>query len=377
MRLPSLRRIFFRDMGRKLLALALAFALWWTVRDSITVEQSLDLRVVEAPAGQEGAGGLLVVDVPEGWVLVEPAPGENVRLQLRGPRNDVEAFLPSARATYRPAVDPARQEITRQEDALDLAWARSDLAEFLLRGVPRDARTFPVRLEQLVSLTLPLRPEHLPILGLPAEEYRLLPAEVRFLEVNTVTLRGPATAMERLQRQIEASDRGSPPPAILEPLILTGTERGDLRVARRLHPELARQRITMEPPEVRVLVPIRLREPQRVEFELTQERLAALGDPVGGEWEVAPFSQRWVAELRQEPGLTLVFDEAWIRDHLIFYVNLSQITSLQQSTWQLPVEWDFWGAVDQEQWEALTRALRVHPLDPEGGTVEVRRKEQP
>ncbi len=377
MRLPSLHRLLFRDPGRKLLALALAFALWWTVRDSITVEQDLDLRVVEAPAGRESGGGLLVVDVPEGWVLVEPAPGETVRLQLRGPRNDVEAFLSAARAVYRPAVDAARQEITRQEDALDLTWSRADMAEFLLRNVPREGRTFSVRLEQLASRTLALRPEHLRVRGQPAEEYRLLPQELLFPEVNTVTLRGPAMAMERLRRQIEAAERGSPPPAILEPLELTGSELENLRLTRRLHPELARQRITMEPPEVRVVLPVRFRDPQRVEFEVTPERLATLGDPVGGDWEVAPFTQRWVAELRQEPGLTLVFDEAWIRDHLIFYVNLSQITSLQQSTWQLPVEWDFWGAVDQEQWERLTRALRVHPLDPEGGTVEVRRKEQP
>ena len=70
-----LRRIFFHDMGRKFLALALATFAWWQVGQSVAEDRTHNFTIVTVDHSQTPAAHSLQIKIPDGWELVSPEPG--------------------------------------------------------------------------------------------------------------------------------------------------------------------------------------------------------------------------------------------------------------------------------------------------------------
>ena len=85
--MSSFPKALLRDPGRKLVALGLAVFLWWQVQGTISGPKDHIFTVLPATAATTPADNTLLVVVPEGWVLVEPAP----RSQQTGEEPDAEA----------------------------------------------------------------------------------------------------------------------------------------------------------------------------------------------------------------------------------------------------------------------------------------------
>ncbi|TAH39234.1 MAG: hypothetical protein EYC70_00155 [Planctomycetota bacterium] len=131
-------RWLFDDLGNKGLAVALAAGVWWLMQVKIELRQEHSFLVVAthsgaAPSPQE-LHNTVRIQVPEGWKLVTPAPGSQLRFVFYGTRAQLNHFFGSyCTAAYRPPQPP--EQATSFEDIMEageLDWMRSREAQQLL-----------------------------------------------------------------------------------------------------------------------------------------------------------------------------------------------------------------------------------------------------
>ena len=81
------------DWRRKLVALAIGFALWSWIEGRIAVEREVILSVastsedIGTPADFE-----LLIQAPDGWVLTEPMIGQPITVWLNGSESELQSF---------------------------------------------------------------------------------------------------------------------------------------------------------------------------------------------------------------------------------------------------------------------------------------------
>ncbi|HBF23212.1 MAG TPA: hypothetical protein DDW23_05275 [Planctomycetes bacterium] len=362
----------FSDPGRKLVALGLAGLLWWQVQGAISGPKEHIFTVISAPVTTTPLDNTLQVVVPKGWVLVEPAPGSQKVITFFGPRATLDAFFANqCAATIKPLIEAAEDETTWTLDnirAQDLDWIRSEDADSLLLNNQGFGR---LRFERLSSFPIALEPQLVRISGAPAEGYKTDAAGLTF-EPNQVSVQGPHGAMEALSQSLIAARAGGEPSIpLFEPLLVPSQSRDDLRgLTLSLSLESLSLGLQMNPKTIRASLPVTLQDLPRVEWVPDSEDLTITGTPEEGIWRLSAWTPTpWVAELRNPDLLPGGFDEAWVRNHVMLFLNLKGIPANAADGFLLPLSWAMTGIEDTEKVHQLLGSLTVGPRQNEDRLV--------
>lgn len=367
-----LRRVFVNDWRRKLVALALAFGLWWYVDGLLAHDRGLSLRLVVVGERITPETGTLALRVPDGWTLVEPRPGASIQIWLRGSRSSLENFTGRQFAAYYEIPSGASgrggPDLMASVRPEDFEWLRLEEARQLLAGVA-GAQVFDFRMERVQQRALPLGHHLLDLRGATAPEYEVMPWDARF-ELTQATLAGPQRVVEEAFAEHERAAADLDRPASLfEPLQLDGTVRRDVSVALRLAEAWLARGLALEPEWVRATIPVRQRAHSAHEWAPPLHALQA--DPP--RWQVPAYAARWRAQLRYEalpPGVNF---GAWVEEHVVLLLPLEGPTAEALQQREVRVEWALIGVDDADERASLLDALVLEPVNAEDGSVDVTR----
>lgn len=367
-----LRHIFVDDWRRKLLALALACALWWWVDGVIAHDRSFSLRIVAVAAPITPENGTLTIQVPPGWTLVEPREGISIPIWLHGSRSNLENFSSrqfGAFCAIAPAsADPAQTELRVPITPTQLDWLRPEEASQFLAGLEAMQSLSEVRLERVSALVLPLGQHLLDVRGSAAKDHEVMRWDARF-EVTQASLSGPHRVVaDAIVEQARAADNPDAPASLFETIELEPTTRHDVVVMVRLAESWRARGLEMEPNWIRVTIPVRLRAGGFHEWSPTLEVLQS-SPP---RWQVPAYTSKWRASLKYEalpPGVAF---GPWVEEHVLLLLPLSRLGADPLDQRAVNVEWTLIG-LDREERASLLDALAIEPVDPDDASIVVTR----
>jgi len=375
------RRLFSKDLGRKILALLLACTVWWWVNQRITVSSETSFVVKEVRNAGQPELGTLGIRPPQGWQLARPIPGTEVRFWFEGARERLQQFLEGEPAALYDAdsgfVDPGPNvhSTTLEVEPEKLRWRRPDDALALLDPVGANQHTLVLHLERRRSMELAMNPQIVRVMGTVSAGYRAL-SEHMSLSETAITLSGPFSRVEELARKISLWEAGNgPAPLLLEPLQIDGT-RADIERTLHLHASLTAEGLSLTPESVKVLLPIVLDGRQPISF--IPEALMALGSAEEGLWDSHFNPGSWTAELINHPDLRQIeFSQAWVNRHLRLFLALNELPT-GATEYDLSVHWTLVDLEPASLRETIQRNLIVSPNDDADSTVRMtRRTENP
>lgn len=361
---------FLLDWRRKLLAVLLAFGLWWYVDGLIAVDSSYSLRVITVDALSTPEDGTLAVLVPPGWTLVEPRPGSSVAMRLHGSRANLENFTSRQFSAFHelraPVTDPKRDEWSESVDPTDLDWRRPDEADQLLTP-GTDARTpWNFRIERVTESAFELRHELLRIESEVRAEYEVMSLDAKF-DLSQATMSGPQRLIDEAEAEIlRATLEPGSGASLFETIRLPQTTRLDAVVMLRLDDSWSVRGLSMDPEWVRVSIPVRLK------LNSAHTWTPLLNVVPDARWQAPAYAAQWRAEMRYDvldPGVPF---KEWIEQHLFLFLPLSRLRIEGQDLAEARVEWALVD-VDEAKRAELMASLIVGPVNPDGATVIVTR----
>lgn len=367
----SVARILLAHWRRKLLAILLAFGLWWYVDGLIAVDSGYSLRVVAVEARSTPEDGTLAVQVPAGWILVEPLPGTSVSMRLHGSRDNLDSFTSRQFSAFYqlrvPPEDGGRAEHSETVAPGELVWRRPDEAAQLLAATSDARPPWTFRIERLTETAFELRHELLRIESEVREEYEVMSIDARF-ELSQATLSGPQHLVDQAEAEILRStlEPGSGA-TLFETIRLPQTTRLDAVVMMRLDDGWTARGLRMDPDLVRVTLPVRLKLNS---VHTWSPKLHVVQDP---RWQAPAYAAQWRAEMRYDalelPGVPF---KEWIEQHLMLILPLPLLRVEGQDLAEARIEWTLVG-VDAKTRANMLDALIVGPVNPDGDTVIVTR----
>ena len=177
---------------------------------------------------------------------------------------------------------------------------------------------------------------------------------------------------QTMRENIDAARSGETPdiPLFL-PLQVPSQSRDDLRgLPLALSPRAVALGIRMTPETVLSTLPIKLKDLPRVEWVPDSEDLVLAGSPREGIWRPSAWTPTpWVAELGDADLLPGSFDETWVRDHVMLFLNMGEIPPNAANGFRLPLSWALTGIEDPDEVHRLLGALRVGPRQNEDRLV--------
>lgn len=366
------------DWRRKLVALFFAVLLWGWLVGRIEVERDVLLRVgVAAADGATPEEFELLVQVPDGWALIDPEPGTAIPIHLVGTPSMLQDFTARQCAARIQAAFNAAPDQDRIDLALtpgDLDWLRPNDAAYLLRNVDRPQELRQLSFERVLERDLVLTQREQPVIGEPSSVHMLHPEEMTFTPTQ-VNIRGPKSAVTSLIAEIDAAYTAEGNRVdLLSPLVVPPNTRGDISAVVHLHSDLADLGLRMDPPDLLVSLPVRLAQPVRVEWLPSPTALNTLSPPAdAGEWTVEPWTPTtWVAVLPDLPTGSSVVTEAWVREHVVLVLPLNTLGPDSLDRTELDLVPVLTGLSPEEQ-RSFAGELLIEPLDPDGWTVIVTR----
>ena len=370
-----LRRIFFHDMGRKFLALALATFAWWQVGQSVAEDRTHNFTIVTVDHSQTPAAHSLQIKIPDGWELVSPEPGTSVAIAFQGAPANLAAFFASqCAATFEPLLDATSGETTKTVDLIsldELNWLKPSEASRLLKDLSSQSfRNF--RFERRREATLALNPTLVTVQGNPADVYEAHQEEISF-DPTQVRISGPHAAVEEALGRLESLRLGFPGAGIFTPIEIPNNRRDSLKAVVRLADSLSRRGVRMFPAQVAVRVPIRHQQGEPITWVPSADQLHGVGKAMEGEWALGAWSATpWLAELTDSTLLGVQFDEGWVRAHILLLVPLSQIPTGAVDGFELAIGWHLVGIDNDDLRQQLLRSLRVRPQNEEDRMVSMK-----
>lgn len=364
--MKTLAGLLLADWRRKLLAVLIAFGLWWYVDGLIAVDRSYELRVSVASGRLTPDDGTLAVLPPPGWVLVEPRPGSSLRVRLHGSRSNLQDFTQRQFAALLelrpPPADATGADYVETIAPTELEWRRPDEAAQLLARDEAAGHTF--RLERQVEEVFELRHELLRIESEVREEYEVMSLDARF-DLTQAVLSGPqglvAEAGAEILRSMREPGSGA---SVFETIRLPQSTRREAVVLLALDQAWSARGLQMDPEWVRVEIPVQLRvnaahvwTPALHQIPETPQR-----------WQVPAYAAEWRAELRYDVLQAGVPFKEWIEQHLLLFLPLPTLRAEGQDVFEARVEWTLVD-VDERTRAALLDALVVRPVKPESATV--------
>ena len=370
-----LRRLLFHDMGRKILALALAAFAWWQVGQSVAEDRTHNFTVVTVNHSQTPAAHSLQIKIPDGWELVSPEPGTSVTIAFHGAAANLAAFFASqCAATFEPILDATSGETTKTVDLLsldELDWLKPSEASRLLKDLGSQSfRNF--RFERRREATLALNPTLITVQGNPADAYEVHQENI-FFDPTQVRIFGPHAAVEEALGRLESLRLGFPGAGIFTPVEIPDNRRDTLKAIVGLTDSLTRRGVRMFPPQISVRVPIRHQKGEPITWVLSAGQLHGVGKASEGEWALGTWSATpWLAELTDSTLLGVQFDENWVREHILLLVPLSQIPAGAVDGFELAIGWHLVGIDNDSLRQQLLQSLRVRPQNEEDRMVSMK-----
>ncbi len=365
------------DWRRKLVALAIGFALWSWIEGRIAVEREVILSVastsedIGTPADFE-----LLIQAPDGWVLTEPMIGQPITVWLNGSESELQSFATrqcAASLKVDFSAPPATQvSVTIPIGPEELDWLRPRDAELLLKNVPEDKKYLKELVFQRVkSETIQLSSRDIDLIGQPSDAWMVKRDELRF-EPNTVTITGPQRAVTRLRMRIDAAkaDPTGDPSRLLNTFEIPGGTRTNVNRMQSLHLDLQREGIRMDPPVVKVFADIRMRNPVSLTLNRAFDDLHILPATDMSAWSRGSWEpQPWVVEMPDVEGDDEVINEKWITDHVILVLPLHLLDTTLATELNVRIEPHIFGFESEEKQRFYEQHLIIRPQTPGGDLI--------
>jgi len=371
------RSFFFGDLARKFLALGIAALIWWRVDAALERDRVWPFTIVTGsgtPNDHE-----ILVNVPDGWLLIEPKPGSSKELKFKGNNRTFEDFTSvlcaaSVNVTIDTTGDQTNTGFARKVEEFD--WLRKDLAVNLLKGAVNSDLSFKfVRHDSVEAL---LNPSMLKIEGEAAEDYEHKRALASF-SPNMVRLHGRfGVAETSLNLQIDGD--------LFEAIKLPEGIQQDLVRPLKLSSAALATGMWMEPEAFTVTLPIRRTDGALIEWRPNQP--LTLGQaPDGLAWTVRGWrNEMWYASYEPVKGLDLGTGPDWqptpdwLEENIDLVVHLDQIQEGATEGYELYVDWiisDPSLMPNRTDLQKLKKALTIWPVIDEQSarTVEMSKPE--
>lgn len=372
-----IRHAFTRDLGRKLLALTLAMLVWWRVNLGIEDVYTIDF-VITTPGNPVNAVHTIEVSVPEGWKLVDPIPGAQIPVNLKGVNADIQSF----RQLGVSAKYSVPESSTRENDSSDqvsstvsfdqLDWMNAARTEQLLAGVPRQSQL--LKLERIEHANHFLALNSLQLVGEVAEGFEADLDEIEF-NPSSVEIRGPRNQVVKFR-----ADPASWKDPLFEAVALTD-HRSSVRTRLVLSQSALNSGMSMREEFVEVTIPVYPLDLSPFDLTPLPEDIALIGKPTvtGSRWEAFEYTGTgFKVVYRHHPDIDPKPTAGDLRDSIVFFVHLSELPAGAGDGQVLPVNWairDPAGVLDdQKRLQALKHAISLVPLSEALGSDLILRK---
>lgn len=369
--MKSVLTFLLQDWRRKLLALLIAFGLWWWIDSRIAIDREVILTVVSTTEniGTPNENELLI-QAPAGWVLTDPMIGQPIAIWLKGSKSELQSFstrqcAASLEVSFSAQEDQVSVNIPISPEQLD--WLRPNDAQLLLKDVP-DEKNFlrELTFQRVKTETMTLSSRDVEVVGEPSEAWMVLKDELRF-EPNVITLIGPQRAMTRLRNKIKDVQSGSSSDSseLLNAFEIPDGTRGNVHRVQSLNKYWQRQGIRMEPSQVHVFAQVRLESPVSIQLIFTFEDLHIMptanpGTWVKGSWEPQP----WVVEMPDVADNDEIIDDAWIKEHVVLVLPLNTLDDALDPERKVRIEAHIQGLETAEKQRFYAEHLIIRPLAP-------------
>jgi hypothetical protein len=353
-----LRRLILNDLGRKLLALAVAIFVWWRVSTSIVKQELYSFRIVTDAAQISLNLPHIKVIEPEGWMLVKPRPGVDIPLNFKATPADMNEFYSTSRATVAIELDvrPGSLEFNRDLRPLDFSWNRKARADLVLKGAGNGPITFTF--EKRDDQDYLLAPESIKIAGLPMDGYAIKTELIQF-QPSSITIHGAKDMRETVDN---LSFRNN----LFESIVLPDQINKTISREIRMHKDALAAGLRMEPESFLITIPIRAAASEPVSW--VPDPPVLVGTAVNGiAWTIRKWENvTWVATYEPVDGLDLTITPTWLKKHIQFQVYLDQIPENAPTGQELPADWVLVHGADIGDYalvEKLKSALHIQPLE--------------
>jgi hypothetical protein len=369
--MKSVLNFLLQDWRRKLVALLIAFGLWWWIDSRIAIDREIILTVVSTTEniGTPNENELLI-QAPQGWVLTDPMIGQPIAIWLKGSKSELQSF------STRQCAASLKVGFSAQEDQvsvnipvspLQLDWLRPNDAQLLLKDVAEDKNFLKtLTFQRVKSESMTLSPRDIEIVGEPSDAWMVVKEELRF-EPNVINLIGPQRAMTRLRNKMEdvQNDTAGSSSELLSAFEIPDGTRGNVHRVQTLNKYWQRQGIRMEPAQVHVFAPVRLESPVSIQLNFTFEDLHIMpmanpGTWVKGSWEPQP----WVVEMPDVEDNDEIIDDAWIHEHVVLVLPLNTLDDALDPERKVRIEAHIHGLETAEKQRFYAEHLIIRPLAP-------------
>lgn len=369
------QQAFTRDLGRKILALALALLVWWRVHLGILVTEQVNF-VMATAEHPSNAGHTIEIDVPSGWKLVSPSPGSTQQINLRGVNVDLQSFRQAGIDASFTITEAMARELESSGsfgvdvELVNLEWFDPSQALPLInRANEKGAENKALRLslERIREESHVLTIDSLELAGNVASGHVPEFDEIEF-NPSSVRLSGPINAMDEYVGNPENWK------SLFEPINLTD-HKAQIRARLRLSQAASQAGLTMPDEAVELRLPVYPVGLNPFDITPIPENIAIVGEPptAGERWLARAYTGTgFRVSYRHHPDIDPMPDAGTLRDSIVFFVHLAELPSGALDGQLLPVNWairDPVGALgDSKRLQALKHAITLVPLSEDLGT---------
>lgn len=356
---------FTRDLGRKLLALAIALFVWWRVYLGIQQTETIEFTIVTDRTPHDTATHVIEIIEPANWQLVEPLPGTKIEIDFKGVTSDLEAYLrDGVRAVISPSsIGATAGTLSSPVRYEDFEWPDASRARGFLEG-PSGRKVLNLGLEKLQTLPIQLSTDLLTLDNRLPDGFFLALDEAYF-SPSTIELEGPTQIIEGLQQSLEERAK------LFRPVLAAG-ETNMVHGKIELTQDAEEQGLRLKQRSIELHIPVYVEQVSPFTLNPTPEQIQLYGtapEDAPGNWSVDEYrGSGFTVRYRHDPRIDPIPDERSLRESILFFVNLADLPSGAVNGQVMPLEWvirDPSGLDDPVRFQALKHAISLTPVNPD------------